>query len=96
MKKSEIRFTVPSEIKAKIKIEAIKKGVPLNRYIYDLIKDSVPGVEIMTGKEMMEKELMEKELDDVLKRLANSAELSAEERSRLKQRKEELKRALAK
>ena len=53
MEKSEIRFTVPNDIKKKIKIDAARKEVPLNKYIYDLIKDSIPEeLEIHTAEEL--------------------------------------------
>lgn len=88
VKKSEIRFTLPESEKNRLKREALDRGMPMNRYICQLIgvnPDNKPSTQVDT---------MQKELGEIRYKLAHSANLPREEVEKLKERKYILRRLL--
>lgn len=86
MKKSEIRFTLPESEKNRLKREAFDRGMPLNRYICQLIGANPDA------KPLTQVEAMRKELGEIRYKLSHSANLPREEVEQLKERKYILRR----
>ena len=91
MKKSEIRFTLPESEKNRLKREALDRGMPLNRYVCELIGVNLAAEEVKLAPSV---DTLKRELGEVRYKLAHSANLPREEVEQLKERKYILRRLL--
>lgn len=87
-KKTDVRILVSDEYKSQIKIEAVGRHQSVSQMLLDIIRQSIPE------KSDNNKQALKTELDEILRQLSNSADMPADEREKLKQRKIVIKKML--